>query len=287
MDTNKNMKMHFGSDVKNFVQANWLNAIKEGILLTEDELIWLRKVLEDDYVPGEIAPSYFYKKNTERERNVNKRFVREELDKLRKKSIKFTPEELIELSKKNIRESRGIENFSGIYIIHNRTKDMYYAGQAVRVFDRAYQHFVKNPALIKGRHVDNVRFKLREVYEDFLLGDEFNISLLPIENTTFSSLNELEDNAIRAYDSLVPNGYNRNPGNVMDKPIFKNDDFQIAANLMLDKIKGVESLSLLNKRERIVYIRSLLSELKLPINYHFILNLAQMTNKKFLRNDKT
>ncbi|ALC83899.1 MULTISPECIES: GIY-YIG nuclease family protein [Bacillus] len=231
-------------------------------MLTEDELNWIRHVLSN-YKPFEISPSYFYKMTTEIERNGNKGIVRKELDELRKKMIKVTPQELLEFRNKNVRERRGIYNFSGIYIIHNCVKDIYYVGQAERIFDRAYQHFVINAGNA-------------EIYKDYSLGDEFSISLIPLENTSFSSLNELEDNAIRAYDSFK-NGYNRMPGNIMDKHIFKNADYEKAANLILDKIKGTEVfLSLSNNRKRMNYTSSLFSELKLPRNIHFLLGFVKM-----------
>ncbi|WJE55642.1 hypothetical protein QRE66_27960 (plasmid) [Bacillus cereus] len=93
-------------------------------MLTEDELNWIRQVL-NDYEPG-ISASYFYKKNIEIERNKNKGIVRKELDSLRRKMIKYTPQELLELKSKKVRESRDINNFSGIYIIHNCVRDLYY-----------------------------------------------------------------------------------------------------------------------------------------------------------------
>ncbi|WPU78000.1 excinuclease ABC subunit C (plasmid) [Bacillus sp. RA(2023)] len=258
-------------------------------MLTGDELNWIKQVL-NDYEPG-ISASYFYRKNIEIERNKNKGIVRKELDNLRKKMIKYTPLELLELKSKKVRESRDIKNFSGIYIIHNCVKDLYYIGQAVKVFDRAYTHFVKNPELQKGRYELNFEFNLPEIFHDYNLGEKFSISLIPLENTSFLTLNELEDNAIRAYDSLVPNGYNRNPGNVMDKPIFKNDDFEKAANLILDKIKGTEVfLTLTNNRKRLWYAIDLLSELGLPKNLPFAHDLAdlikayQKANKKSILN---
>ncbi|WP_255293723.1 excinuclease ABC subunit C [Bacillus wiedmannii] len=244
-------------------------------MLTEDELNWIRKVL-DDYEPG-ISASYFYRRDSIIERNKNKGNVRKELDSLRKKMIKYTPQELLELKSKKVRESRDVNNFSGIYIIHNCVRDLYYIGQSVKVFDRAYTHFVKNQELKKGRYEMNVQFNLPEIYHDYNLGDKFSISLIPLEDTSFSTLNELEDNAIRAYDSLVPNGYNRNPGNILDKPIFANDDFEKAANLILDKIKGTEIfLTLTNNRKRLWYSIDLLSELGLPKNLTFSNNLAEL-----------
>jgi len=152
---------------------------------------------------------------------------------------------------------------SGNNIIHNCVKEMYYVGQAERVFDRAYMHFVKN----EGNP---------EIYEDFSLGDEFCISLIPTENTSFLTLNELEDNAIRAYDSFE-NGYNRMPGNIIDKHIFRNDDYQKIAELILDKIKETELiLSLSNNHKRISFAKRILSEHGLPYNLHFISGFAKM-----------
>ncbi|PEM69305.1 GIY-YIG nuclease family protein [Bacillus pseudomycoides] len=254
-------------------------------MLTENELNWIRQVL-NDYEPG-ISASYFYRRNTIIERNKNKGIVRKELDSLREKMIKYTPQELLVLKSKKVRESWGINNFSGIYIIHNCVKDLYYIGQAEKVFDRAYTHFVKNP----NRYELNVQINLPEIYHDYNFGDKFSISLIPLGYTAFSTLNELEDNAIRAYDSLVPNGYNKNPGNVMDKPIFANDDFEKAANLILDQIKGTEIfLTLTNNRKRFQYSIDLLSELGLPKNSPFAYSLAdlikayQKTNKKRILN---
>lgn len=82
--------------------------------------------------------------------------MRKELDALRKKNEKFTPQELLKLKKE--RENQGIENFAGIYIIHNRVKDIYYVGQAKRVFDRAYKHFVTNSASKRERYALTVTF---------------------------------------------------------------------------------------------------------------------------------
>ena len=176
--------------------------------LTEDERNWVRQVLSsDDYDTFEISPSYFYKKKTESERNRNKGIVRKELDELRKKMMNVTPQELLDFRNETARESQ--DNFSGIYIIQNCVKDIYYVGQAERVFDRAYMHFVIN----KGN---------TEIYKDYSLGDKFNICLIPLGNTSFSSLNDLEDNAIRAYDSLITNGNNRNTPKEQDKPKLKN-----------------------------------------------------------------
>lgn len=110
--------------------------------LTTNERNWIRQVLSgDDYDPLEISPSYFVRKNIIMERNSNKEIVRKDLDTLRRKLRIFTPEELIELKCLKKRESRGIENFPGIYIIHNHIKDFYYVGQSEKVFERVNQHW--------------------------------------------------------------------------------------------------------------------------------------------------
>lgn len=241
-------------------------------MLTENNLNWIRRVLSD-YNPLEISPSYFYKMKTEIERDGNKGIVRKELDDVRKKMIKFTPQKLLKFRNKNESESQDIYNFPGIYIIHNCVKDIYYVGQSERVLDRVYKHFLINAGN-------------DGVYKDYSLGNEFSISLIPLESTSFSSLNDLEDNAIRAYDSFQK-GYNRMPGNVMDKHIFKSDDYQKAADLILDKIKGTELfLSLSNNRKRMAYTTSLFSELRLPYNIHFIIGFVKMIKEYQKANKK-
>lgn len=243
-------------------EIDYQRAVAQSLnLVTEDERKWMRQVLNDyDQSKIEISPSYFYEKKTKVQRNAIKETVRKELDKQINKLPKFTPQKLLILKDKN--EKVSLNNFSGIYIIHNCVKDIYYVGQAKRVFDRAYNHFVMN----RGNP---------EIYKDYSSSDEFWICLIPLEHTSFSSLNELEDNAIRAFDSFE-NGYNRMPGNILDKPIFRSDDYQQAAKIILDKIKETEIFSTLsNQKKRIKYTRTLFSELVLPNNISFLLDFAK------------
>lgn len=239
-------------------------------IFTVDELNWMINILSD-YKRFEVSPSYFYKIKTENERNSNRENTRKQLDSIKDKLPKFTPQNLLELRNKNKRKNVGFDNFSGIYIIHNCDSDIYYVGKAKKIFDRAYRHFLKDEGNPK-------------VYEDYKLGDKFSISLIPLEKTKFSTLNELEDNAIRAYDSFW-NGYNRVQGNILDKHIFKNEEYQKVADLILDKIKGTELfLSLSNDRKRIKYTRRLFSELRLPDNAHFTINFVEMIKEYYNRN---
>jgi len=214
-------------------------------VLTEEERTWIRQVVngyDSDSDSLTISPYYVHLKKIQFERNVNKEIVRKELDALRKEIKKFTPQELIKLGNKE-RESQGIENFEGIYIIHNLVKDIYYVGQSIGVFGRAYKHFVTNPTENRARYSLSVEFNLPEIYDDYRLGEKFNISLIPLENTSFSTLDEFEYNAISAYNASVEyGGYNRTHGNVINKGFFQNEDLEKAANLILNKINGTEIL---------------------------------------------
>jgi GIY-YIG catalytic domain len=243
-------------------------------VLTNKEISWIRDVLSDyDPFAFEISPSYFHKKKTEFERNKNKEFVRKELDLLRGNLIKVTPEELLVLKNAKERAKHNIDSPPGIYIIQNCELNKYYIGQSESIFDRAYRHFKGSGSV--------------EVYEDYCSGHTFSISVIPLESTSFLTLNELEDNAIRAYNALVPSGYNKNPGNVLDTFYFKNNDYQKVADLILDKIKGTETfLTLTNNRKRLSFIIRLFKEFDLPRNAHFEINFVefikayQKANKK-------
>ena len=151
-------------------ELNWIRQVFSGddsdSKHTEGELNWLKQVLGDDYDydPLKLPPHYVRLKKNQFERNANKESVRKELDAIRKKMKKFTPQELIKHGNKKERESRGIGNFTGIYIIHNRVKDIYYIGQSKGVFVRAYEHFVTNPAENRARYSLTVEFNLPEIY---------------------------------------------------------------------------------------------------------------------------
>ncbi len=279
-------------------ERNWireiLSAEESDSKLTEDELKWLKQISENynfDYdALIKLSPDYVRFKKARFERSANKEIVRKNLDILRKNTKKFTPEELIKLRNKNVRESQGIENFAGIYIIHNRKKDIYYVGKSEGVFGRTYKHFVTNPAKNEKRYKDTVKFNLPEIYDDYRLGDKFSISLIPLENTSFSTLDDLETYAISAYNASVEyGGYNRTHGNIITKVCFKNDGHEKAADLILNKIKETEIFSTLkNDDDRKKYTWTLALELALPRNLNFRLNFSkrikeyQKANKKVI-----
>ncbi|TDL92116.1 excinuclease ABC subunit C [Vibrio vulnificus] len=256
--------------------------------LTEDELNWIKQVLVGQYGLDydaiiKLPPRYVRQKIERGKLRENKEIVRKDLDTLREKMKKYTPEELIEVGNKKIRDSRRIENFSGIYIIHNSAKDIYYVGKSEGVFNRAYQHFVTNPAKNEARYRDTVEFNLPEIYDDYRKGDKFSISLIPFESTTFSfsTIDELERNGISAYDASVEyGGYNRTHGNVINKAFFNNEEYQKVADLFFDKIKDSDPfMSIKENKKRKMYIMNLLKEVGLPTNWGFASNFVMMTQE--------
>ncbi len=89
-------------------------------------------------------------------------------------------------------------DFTGVYVLHNKTKDMYYVGQSIRVIDRVGQHLTG--------HGNG------DVYADFKYGDEFEVSAISLAESGYGSLNDLERDTITAYNAYG-NGYNRTAGN--------------------------------------------------------------------------
>lgn len=114
------------------------------------------------------------------------------IDRLVKRCPKLTPEQFQKFRRNHKK------NFSGIYVLYNRSKHMYYVGQAVKVLDRVNKHFTG-----KGNG---------DVYADYKYGDKFVIRLIPLKTSGFPSLNDLERYAIARYRAYEK-GYNKTRGN--------------------------------------------------------------------------
>lgn len=89
-------------------------------------------------------------------------------------------------------------NFSGVYVLYNTDRDMYYVGQAQKIFSRVNNHFTG-----KGNG---------DVYADYKYGDHFEIQLIPLKNSGCKNLNELERYTIHLYHANET-GYNKTKGN--------------------------------------------------------------------------
>lgn len=89
-------------------------------------------------------------------------------------------------------------NFAGVYILWNKTKNMYYVGQGKHVLDRVNSHFT-------GRGNG-------DVYADYKYGDQFTIRTIALDSSGYESLNALERDTIIKYKAFSK-GYNRTRGN--------------------------------------------------------------------------
>lgn len=118
-------------------------------------------------------------------------------------TIEMTPGEFMEMRKYSF-GGRGnssyalTKNFAGVYILYNKSKNMYYVGQGKQVLNRVNSHFTG-----KGNG---------DVYADYKYGDEFTIKMIALDGSGFDSLNELERNTISYYNAFS-NGYNKTRGN--------------------------------------------------------------------------
>ncbi|MBO5045914.1 MAG: GIY-YIG nuclease family protein [Clostridia bacterium] len=129
--------------------------------------------------------------------------INKQIKGLSNKSIEMTPEEFKKMRNFSF-GGRGTPkyalkyNFKGVYILYNKTKNMYYIGQANKVINRVNAHFT-------GRGNG-------DVYADFKYGDEFTIKAISLQESGYSSLNSLERDTIKTYDAFA-HGYNKTRGN--------------------------------------------------------------------------
>lgn len=122
---------------------------------------------------------------------ISRHRKKRKVKKLARGACEVTPEEFFKIRKSS-------ENYQGVYILLNKTKNMYYVGQAIKIYDRVNQHFTG--------HGNG------DVYADWKYGDEFTIKLIPLKRSGFKTLNELERNTISAYNAFSK-GYNKTRGN--------------------------------------------------------------------------
>ena len=122
---------------------------------------------------------------------------------LSKNAVEVSPQEFFDLRNKRSKGKNSSylskkHDFSGVYILYNETKNMYYVGQGVRVFQRVNSHFTG--------HGNG------DVYADYKYGDSFKIRMIPLKGSGFETLNALERNTIITYNSFSE-GYNKTRGN--------------------------------------------------------------------------
>lgn len=76
---------------------------------------------------------------------------------------------------------------TGIFIVHNASKDLYYVGHSTKAIDRAAIQFL-------GR--GNC-----DVYADYKYGDSFSVRIIPLLGSGYESLNEFKRAAIQALET--------------------------------------------------------------------------------------
>lgn len=129
--------------------------------------------------------------------------IRQQIMDLADQALEMTPEEFFEMRNMSC-GGRGRPlvalkcNFAGVYILFNKTKNMYYVGQAKEILNRVNNHFTG-----KGNG---------DVYADYKYGDSFTIRMIRLDGSGFSSLDELERHTISVYDAYAK-GYNKTRGN--------------------------------------------------------------------------
>ena len=129
--------------------------------------------------------------------------IKRKIKQLASNSLEVTPKEFFKI--RNATDGKGSKkyissqyDFSGVYILYNHSKKMYYVGQAVKTFQRVNNHFTG--------HGNG------DVYADYKYGDRFTIKMIALKNSRFKTLNELERHTISQYDAYAK-GYNRTRGN--------------------------------------------------------------------------
>ncbi|MDA2302627.1 GIY-YIG nuclease family protein [Bacillus cereus] len=129
--------------------------------------------------------------------------IREQIFGLANNTLELTTKEFLEMRNKSFGgKGRALYsnnyNFAGVYILHNKSKYLYYVGQGKQVLNRVNNHFTG-----KGNG---------DVYADYKYGDYWTIKMIALEKSGFNTLNELERYAIETYDAYK-RGYNKTRGN--------------------------------------------------------------------------
>lgn len=134
--------------------------------------------------------------------NIKRFNTRKELNELSKTSRSLSVNEFLKLrnlkKKDNKSHISSDFGFTGVYILHNQSSDLYYIGQGKNVMNRVNAHFTG-----KGNG---------DVYADYKHGDEFSIKMISLLSSGYNNLAELEKKMIENYNAYKK-GYNRNRGN--------------------------------------------------------------------------
>lgn len=134
---------------------------------------------------------------------VRTTIITSKIKKLADNTLEITPDDFFKIrnasnggrGRKHISTSN---DFTGVYILYNQTKRLYYVGQGKSVFTRVNAHFTG--------HGNG------DVYADYKYGDKFTIKMIDLKKSGFDNINELQRSTIKTYDAFSK-GYNRTRGN--------------------------------------------------------------------------
>lgn len=121
-----------------------------------------------------------------------------EMDRLNNFSREMSTKEFLEIRDEVLDKNSDLHDFTGIYILENKTHDKFYVGQSISLFKRAGNHFTG---------AGN-----KDIYEDYMRGDVWTVKLIALADSGFKSINALEKHFIEYHHSTY-NGYNKTIGN--------------------------------------------------------------------------
>ena len=101
-------------------------------------------------------------------------------------------------AKEFLNKKSTLGEMTGVYIIYNKSKNMYYVGQSVKTVQRVNSH-------LSGRGNG-------DVYADYKYGDEFTVKIIPLNKSGYDTLDDLERDMINTYNAYS-SGYNKTRGN--------------------------------------------------------------------------
>lgn len=122
-----------------------------------------------------------------------------QMDNLNNFPREMSPEEFLEIGAEVAKADSNLHDFTGIYVLENKTHDKYYVGQSISLFRRAGAHFTG-----KGN---------KDIYEDYMNGNIWTVKVIALSDSGFKSINALEKHFIEYHHSTY-NGYNKTIGNI-------------------------------------------------------------------------
>ena len=162
-------------------------------LVEMEYFLWLIILFFVSLTVYAIISSIYRKIKTAKE----KERIQSKIHELVNNTLEMSPDEFFDMRQESLRY--GINKlYEGVYILFNKTKNMYYVGQSKNCINRVNNHFTG-----KGNG---------DVYADFKYGDEFTIKMIALALSGYESLNALERHTIATYDAFA-SGYNKTRGN--------------------------------------------------------------------------